>query len=182
MATTQADRPALGSLIRMRALKPKEMPSHPHLAAQQTADSPPLEAFISEILDEGHDFMTKYLPATFKVKDANKQSPPSKAPVELLSYEISAHDLPEEGRTMGQPETWFARTSIHENAAKPGTASWEEFDHGLRVDHSQHEKEYTPDVLDAHNVLDWSSELAGCDKKIGEWKEVEMSVMEVSVI
>lgn len=68
---------------------------------------------------------------------------------------------------------------IHQNAAKDGTASWEEFDSGLRADHSQHEMEYTPDVYDAHRILDWSAELEGVQRKVGTWEHVDMSVTEM---
>ncbi len=50
---------------------------------------------------------------------------------------------------------WFARQSIYETGAKNGTASWEEIDKALRVDHSQHEKDYTPDIHDTHEVINW---------------------------
>lgn len=123
--------------------------------------------------------MTGYLPKHFKVKEEHKQSPPAKASVDLLQHEISAHDLPEEGRTQGRAEFWCARSSIHENAANPGTASWQEFDRGLREDHSQHEKDYTPDVVDAHMVLDWRNELQSFGRAVGDWTDVDMYLMEM---
>lgn len=123
--------------------------------------------------------MTAYLPKHFKVKAENKHSPPSTAPVELLHHEISAHDLPEAGRTQGRGEYWVARTSVHENAAKAGTASWQEFDGGLRQDHSQHEKDYTPSVVDAHKVLSWDDQLQSLGKAVGDWTDVDMNLFEM---
>jgi len=116
------------------------------------------------------------------VKSDAKESTPSKAPVELLVHEIKKGDIPKEARPGGDVDTveaWFARTSIHENAAKDGTASWEEFDSGLRADHSQHEMDYTPGVRDAHRVLDWSSALAELQGKIGAWEDVGMYIVEM---
>lgn len=171
---------ALGSYIRMRPLKPSELPAHPTLASLQTTGGPPeLTTFLATILEEAHNFITGYLPTNFKVKGRNRPSPPSTASVELLEHEISAHDLPEDGRTMGASEVWFARESIHENKAERGTASWEEFDQGLRADHSQHEKDYTPDVLDAHKVVDWKDELAAIGREVEGWKEVDCVLMEM---
>jgi len=119
--------------------------------------------------------MTGYLPRNFKVKSSSKSSPPAAASVELLTREISAADLPK-----GNPdEAWFARTSLHENVAKEGTARWEEFDQGLRADHSQHEMEYTPDVQDAHMVLNWDGELESVERTVGGWTDVSMSVVEM---
>lgn len=164
----------------MKALKASELPPHPSLASLQTANPPPpLVDFIATVLEEAEGFMTEYLPSTFKVKAQNKPAPPSAATVELLAHEISAHDLPEEGRTLGQSENWFARTSIHENAAKAGTASWGEFDGTLRENHSQHEKDYTPDVLDAHEVLDWKHDLESLQRMVAGWSEVNMTLIEM---
>jgi len=56
-------------------------------------------------------------------------------------------------------EKWFARSSAHQDSKAKGTADFEEFDFGLRVDHSIHEKDYTPDVYDANKILDWDSEI-----------------------
>jgi len=134
-----------------------------------------------DTLEEAESFMTSYLPRTFKVKSANKQSSPSSASVELLSCDINV-DLPKEVRpagSVGNTEAWFARTSIHENAPKDGTASWEEFDGGLRASHSQHEMDYTPDVYDAHEVLDWNSELDSIKRTVGGWQDVQLSIMEM---
>lgn len=180
MAPETPKLPPLGPLIRMRPLKPAELPSHLKLASlQSSGTSPPIEQFVSAILDEGHDFLANYMPAAFKVKGQNKPSPPSTAPVELLAHEVSAHDLPEEGRTMGLGETWFARTSIHDNSAKEGTASWEEFDGGLRANHSQNERDYTPEVLDAHEILIWDEKPEGGQMRAGDWTDVDLSLMEM---
>lgn len=171
--------PALGRLIRMRELKKTELPAFPNEQAQEPP-SPPLQQFIADALDEAEDFMANYLPSNFKVKSASKPSPPSAAPVEVLSHDVSASDLSKEARSAGAgSETWFARTSVHQNAAKEGTASWGEFDAGLRADHSQHEMEYTPDVKAAHKLVDWEAELAGMDGKVGAWEDVGMSVVEM---
>ena len=124
--------------------------------------------------------MTGYLSRNFKVKSKDKGSAPAAAPVELLSHEIKSEDLPKvaSGDSTGG-ETWFARTSLHENKPIEGTASWEEFDAGLRQDHSVHEMEYTPDVQDAHKILDWESELDSIQHTVGQWQEVQVELREM---
>lgn len=166
----------------MHALKPAELPAHPDLASQQSGGTQPeLAALVANILAEAETFMTSFLPTKFKVKSNAKQSPPSTASVELLSHELNAVLPPtgdgKKGETVA--ETWFARTSVHENAAKSGTASWQEFDAGLRQDHSQREMDYTPDVHDANLVLDWATQLAAQQRAVGGWEDVQVQIREM---
>ena len=71
--------------------------------------------------------------------------------------------------------TRFARKSTHANKAEDGTATWEEFDNGLRVLHSEHEREYTPDVFDSFKVLDWDAETDALGDELGDYGDVKMS-------
>ena len=71
--------------------------------------------------------------------------------------------------------TRFARKSTHANKAEDGTATWEEFDNGLRVLHSEHERDYTPDVYDSHKVLDWDAETDALGEELGDYRDVKMS-------
>lgn len=174
----------LGPLIRLHTLSIHQLPSHPSLASSRKEGGPGIHAFASSALEEADTFMTTYLPKNFEKKGADKWSAPAKAPVTLLQRDISSGEIPKEkvaGESTGGAETehWFARESLHENKAEEGTASWEEFDHGLRVDHSQHEMDYTPDVQDAHEVMNWDSELEAHDRKVGEWEDVHASIMEM---
>lgn len=164
----------------MKALKPSELPRHRSLVSLQTANTPPRVAdFAETVLEEAELFLNVYLRSMFKEKAEKKPSPPSEAQVTLYTHEISAHDLPEEGRTMGQSETWFARRSCHRDAAEAGTASWQEFDDALRENHSQHEKDYTPDVVDAHEVLDWDDELESIQRTWAGWTKINVNLMEM---
>lgn len=177
----------LGPLIRLRALPVSQLPAHPDLASHQSHASD-IQSFVKDALQEAHTFMVSYMPTEFTTKSSNKRSEPAKAPVALLAHEIRASDLPREiGDAVqesngpgGTTENWFARVSLHDNKAEQGTASWEEFDGTLRVDHSQHEKDYTPDVLDAHEVLDFSQDLQACGRQVGDgWEDVDAKVMEM---
>ena len=76
----------------------------------------------------------------------------------------------------------FARKSTHIHKTETGTATWEEFDGGLRVQHSEHEREYTPDVFDSFKVLDWDAETDALGDELGEYKDVKMSSMSISAL
>ena len=75
----------------------------------------------------------------------------------------------------------FARKSTHVHKPETGTATWEEFDSGLRVQHSEHEREYTPDVFDSFKVLDWDAETDALGDELGEYRDVKMSSMFICV-
>lgn len=163
-----------GSLIRMRALPPTEIPAHPLLASQQASKGVPTATqFVAQALDEALDFVQAYWEKNFTLKSKSKHSAPATAAVELYAHEIQPKHLPHKAT---DAEAWFARSSIHENAAKTGTASWEEFDAGLRADHSIHEQDYTPDCIAAHQVLSWDDAQIG---GVEGWGEVHMNVMEM---
>lgn len=42
-----------------------------------------------------------------------------------------------------------------------GSASWAEFEAGLREDHAVHEMEYTPSVSGVERLLEWKGEEVG---------------------
>jgi len=152
---------SLGPIVRLRNRDHSELPSHPALPPTTENARPSISEYAAAALAEADYFMTSHLPRTFKVKSKDKRSPPSTAHVELLSHELAPTELPASAKPKGSPsaaEAWFARSSIHENAAKTGTASWEEFDRGTRANHCEREDDYTPDVLDAHLAFDWSEE------------------------
>jgi hypothetical protein len=176
----------LGSLIRLRNLKPSQLPSHPSLSSHGDTSTVSIQEFAARALAEAEVFMTNYLPKKFTVKSTDKRSPPSNSPVELLAKDISSSELPKDsGVPEGVTESWFARKSLHENKAENETASWEEFNYGLRVDHSQHEMDYTPDVVDAHEVMNWDEQLESSGRKVGgsdgseQWEDVHASIMEM---
>lgn len=162
----------LGPLVRLRSLRPTDLPRHPDLAELQGGGSiiDP-STFAEEVLTEAKVFVTGYWPKHFKVKSSSKSSPPSTAQVELLTKEISADDLPDDVTlATTTTESWFARSSIHENKRAAGTAEWSEFEGYLLDDHSKYEAEYTPDVYHAHKVLEWPTD----QLQITGWEKVEM--------
>lgn len=182
----------LGNLLRLSPLHLDELPSHPkilNLAGKGSDKKPPeLAAFIKEVLNQAIEFIDDTMPATFK--EANlKASSPSTAQVRLLSRYIPSSQIkqitwsnpnvsrqpPEDILDSG--EAWFARRSRHVNQAQEGTASFSEFDYGLRVEHSEHEREYTPDLYDSFKVLEWDIQSECGGLVIDNYSSITMNSM-----
>lgn len=188
-----------GNLIRLIPLHINEVPAHTALkktpttisnanansSQNPTGDSPGVIAFAKAVLDEGTGFADTDMPVHFSRKSV-KKPPPSKTDVEVLEHFISSNSESRSESAIprhwsGQQkldETWFARRSYHPNHSVAGSADFDEFDMGLRHDHSRHEKEYTPDVFDAYKVLDWDEEIKSAvvsESGLGEYTEVSMS-------
>jgi hypothetical protein len=167
--------PALGQLVRLRVLKPSELPRHATLAPAQdkqpqasngVPEGTSLASFITQALTEGVAFIDKTIPHTF-TKTGSKASPPSAAHVTSSKRKISSGDILNgigEGNKWGfaqawRDEFWFARRSVHTQGEEAGTAPWKEFVDGLLRNHSVHEAEYTPNVFDSRKICDWDEEL-----------------------
>ncbi|CAO1602074.1 hypothetical protein XANCAGTX0491_005708 [Xanthoria calcicola] len=136
--------------------------SEPH--TPEADGCPPILSFIKAILDDAVVFIDDTLPTTFGPHSI-KSSTPAKTRVELLQRKISAKELskvdwqgskvPRHPPDNVASEAWYARRSCHVNDRAKGTANFSEFDYGLRIDHCQHEGDYTPEVYDTFKVLDW---------------------------
>ncbi len=156
---------------------------------------PALRPFVKEVLDQAVTFMDEIFPFSFTAF-AEKTSPPSTAKVQLLKRDRNPprftkipwgiskfpRDTPHNLDSMG--EGWFARRSRHANRQEKGTACFSECDYGLRVDHCEHEGQYTPEIFDTYKVLDWrlQQESPGEDRptseedvNFGDYKDVSMS-------
>ncbi|KAL8948686.1 MAG: hypothetical protein Q9222_005154 [Ikaeria aurantiellina] len=128
---------------------------------------PNIGPFIKEILDQAVTFSDDTVQNDF-TPGSEKSSKPSSAKVQLLRHEITEDQISQidwinskvprriVDRNLETNETWFARRSRHVNRQEHGTAAFAEFDYGLRVSHSEHEGEYTPDVFDTYKVMDWA--------------------------
>jgi hypothetical protein len=149
--------------LRLKPLPLSDLPSHPLLTSHQSTTSPSLQPFILEVLAEAISFSDSIVPTQFKSKGSPKSSEPSTAKVQLLTCD----DIVQAGVKGEKTEPWFARHSVHEDAPKHGTTTFEEMVHGLMRDHSKNEMEYTPDVYDAYKVLDWTEEIARLQSERG---------------
>ena len=146
---------------------------------------PNLIPFIKAILDEATNFVDITMPRTF-FEGGLKSSSPSTAKVRLSRRTFTGTELsqvPWEKSTvprkappgiMKSSEAWFARNSTHANRDLKGTASYSEFDFALRVDHSQHEREYTPDVFDDFKVLEWDLGSTPYELVIDKYRHITM--------
>ena len=153
--------------IHLQPLKASNLPQHPDLKSKQ-GSAVDVKEFITEVLNEGQTFMTKTLEEDFQDKGTRNDAPAT-GPIKIRSYVRKPEKMPQ--------ENWFARTSEHENIAnKDGTATWEEFDGYLRVNHSDNEKTYTPSVQEARLEYSWKEELTAFQGQIGEWQEVTMEI------
>lgn len=162
---TDASKTPATRKLRLRPLKPQDLPVHPSLASLQSHRSQDvdLRTFVREVLDEAVNFSDSVVPSNFQKKGSSRSSPPSAAKVKLLSSDLM------------KGESWFARQSVHENAPLEGTASFDEFEAGLFDNHSQNEMAYTPTIYDAHHVLDWSEQIKQIQDDFGvEYEEVVM--------
>ncbi len=186
----------LGNLIRLLPLQLDELPYHPHLHDQISGsitgsealdrnELPNLTAFIQEVLDHGMEFINDTLPSTFQ-KGNLRPSPPSTAPVRHLRRDISSAELGQISwstpRIPRQPtedslkagEAWFVRKSRHANQSQEGTADFGELDYAVRRDHSEHEREATPDIFDSYKVLEW--DFANEDGlTVGDYSQIKMT-------
>ncbi|KAF7197069.1 hypothetical protein HII31_01494 [Pseudocercospora fuligena] len=156
-------------LISMRFLKLSELPSHPQLKDTESSAGPDLQAFVQALLDEGHAFISDQ-----KIwQDAGqKNASPAKAPVKIAKYSRATPGSKSE-------ETWFQRTSLHENKAEPGTATFDEFDAGLRENHSKNEQEYTPGLVEVHEVLNYKALLEEKGRTAGRWQNADLYMMQM---
>ncbi|KAI1368804.1 hypothetical protein F5Y08DRAFT_294883 [Xylaria arbuscula] len=173
----------LGPLVRRWGLPVKQLPS-------VTASPDELKAFFASILKEALPFIDSAAPKTspdakklWKSKGA-KSSSDSDAKVDVLERRISAKELQAIASKHGikadtDEETWATRLSVHEDAAKKGTASWDEFEHSFRLEHAKTEMAFTPNVIAANEAQRW--DCAGIELEEGGqlWDRFQFVVEEM---
>ncbi|KAI0523856.1 hypothetical protein F5B22DRAFT_592282 [Xylaria bambusicola] len=173
----------LGPLVRRWGLPVKQLPS-------ATAGPDELKPFFASILKEALPFIDSAAPKTssdakklWKSKGA-KSSPDSDASVDVLERRISAKELQAIASKHGikadiEEETWATRLSVHEDAAKKGTASWDEFEHSFRLEHAKTEMAFTPNVIAANEAQRW--DCAGIELEEGgqSWDRFQLVVEEM---
>ncbi|KAI1749406.1 hypothetical protein F4782DRAFT_513711 [Xylaria castorea] len=174
----------LGPLVRRWGLPVKQLPS-------ATAGVEELKPFFASILKEALPFIDGAAPKTsssdakklWKSKGA-KSSPESAAKVEVLERVISAKELQAIASKHGikskvDEETWAVRLSVHEDAAKKGTASWEEFDHSFRLEHGKTEMAFTPNVIGANEAQRWDCTGIELEEAGQSWDRFQLVVEEM---
>ncbi|KAJ5127424.1 hypothetical protein N7448_008203 [Penicillium atrosanguineum] len=126
------------------------IPSHPSLSTETSRADP--KQFVATALREAIELLHS-IPSTFKTDPKPRASPPSQAKVNLMRGWRNSDEE--------KSEFWVARQSKHVDASDKGTASWGEFEAGLRTNHAEHEMEYTPSVSGVERLLEWSGEDIG---------------------
>ncbi|KAJ5702843.1 hypothetical protein N7488_010391 [Penicillium malachiteum] len=135
--------------IRLQPYHFTSLPAHPSLP--ESDSRPQLQPFLQEALRQAIYFLIN-VPSRFKGSKQHS-SPPSEAKVQLGSWRNNS----EAGSSnkIPKPEFWVCRRSEHVDANTPGTASWEEFQAGLRSNHAENEMDYTPTVSSVEKLLEW---------------------------
>lgn len=163
------------TLLKLETLGTASLPKHEALAVVQHGGSVELVPFVTQLIAEGAKFADSTLPNEFK-RQKIQHSPRSKGgDVEVLA---GGPNVDEPAGNRGRGEYWFARRSRHtllaegSPVAERGKATWDEFVDALFVEHSIKEGEYTPNIYDAHRILDWDVDLA-CNAVDG-WADVRL--------
>ncbi|KAI0482329.1 hypothetical protein GGR56DRAFT_181467 [Xylariaceae sp. FL0804] len=173
-----SDTEQLGPLVRLWGLRAEQLPA-------PTAGADELAPFLIQILQEAVPFIDGAAPKSsatsaapsaatklWKAK-ATKKHADSAAAVEVTERTIPARALDaaaaaargghnsnnsnsnSSNNATGGGEYWCCRRSVHEDAARRGTASWDEFDRCFRLEHGETERAFTPNVLAAHEAVRW---------------------------
>ena len=130
------------------------LPSNPSLPASDAATASPASLAL-QLLSQAYTFCNTTLNG-LTVKKGLKKSSGSAASVQVLHGSVGN-------------DYWVGRRSRHGGKREAGDADWDEFEHGLRVDHSKHEMEYTPGVKDCVEICKWDI------GSINGWEKVELA-------
>ncbi|KAF2971178.1 hypothetical protein GQX73_g2386 [Xylaria multiplex] len=174
----------LGPLVRRWGLPVKQLPS-------ATAGIDELKPFVASILKEALPFIDTAAPKSpspgakklWKSK-GTKSDPDSAAKVDVLERAISCKELQAIASKHGikakiEEETWAVRLSAHEDAAKKGTASWDEFEHSFRLEHAKTEMAFTPNVIAANEAQRWDCTGIEVEEAGQSWDRFSLVVEEM---
>ncbi|KAH9902208.1 hypothetical protein F4778DRAFT_781442 [Xylariomycetidae sp. FL2044] len=181
----------LGPLVRLWGIRTAQLPA-------PTEEADELAPFLISLLQEAVPFIDSAAPKKKKKNPADgrklwkpkgsRTHADSAAPVEVSERTIPAAALRPfaagtgtgTGDSRPSGEYWACRRSVHEDAARTGTASWAEFDRCFRADHAASERAFTPNVLDAREALRWRGAAAVEAREGGRvWRDFGLAVVEM---
>ncbi|CAI7573219.1 unnamed protein product [Penicillium manginii] len=150
------------------------LPAHPSLPSRPTR--PGARQVASTALQEALELLNSDLPTWEKDPKARRSSP---AYAEIrLSRKWRKYEQTSESPSKRKPEFWVCRQSEHPDAAVAGSASWTEFEDGLRSEHAEHEMEYTPSVTGVERLLQWTEqEIGELDMNGVTFKDVDVEAI-----
>lgn len=143
-------------LIQLQPHPFTSIPAHHSFSADSSR--PGLHQYISTALHEALELL-HFIPSTFTTDPKPRPSPPSQAKVKLLRgwRKPSEPRASTKDKEKNKSEFWVCRQSEHVDETSKGTASWREFEAGLRSEHAEHEMEYTPSVSAVERLLEWAA-------------------------
>ncbi|KAJ5286815.1 hypothetical protein N7478_002501 [Penicillium angulare] len=160
-------------LLRLQPHLFASLPAHSSLTANEAR--PQLQSFAGDALHEALEFLHT-IPSTFTTDPKLRASPPSEAKVKLLRKWRDPSTNNTVDKAPGA-EFWVCRQSEHVNANTQGTASWEEFENGLRSNHAENEMDYTPSVTSVEQLMQWSrSDIGNIETQGVAFKDVDMEI------
>ena len=139
-------------LIQLQPHPFTSLPAHPLFPPEGTR--PDLQEYTRSAFHEALELLSS-VPSAFTADPKPRPSPPSKSKVKL--FRRWRKPAEQEGCSRRKPEFWVCRQSEHVDAKSTGTASWPEFEEGLRHQHAEHEMEYTPTVSGVKRLLQWDN-------------------------
>jgi hypothetical protein len=153
---------SIGPLIRLWGISTTQLPP-------PTATADDLTPLLISILQEAVPFIDGAAPRSGSAPDSrlwkhksDRSSADSAAKVEVWERTIGEGELARtraagesDKRRKAEGETWCARRSVHDDAARQGTASWDEFERCFRLEHAEAEEAFTPTVVATHEALAW---------------------------
>ncbi|TQV96856.1 hypothetical protein V2A60_000509 [Cordyceps javanica] len=155
----------LGPLVHLWGINPSQLPAENASTAELT---PLLTGLLSEALPFIHD-----VPAgqdashsSWKFRKTHTYAS-SAASVDVFEKKIAADamrrvaashkdQLSQVNAPKAGPETWFLRRSVHEDAAQPRTASWDEFVTNFKTHHAESEMAFTESIVGTTPRRHWN--------------------------
>ncbi|KAJ5166614.1 uncharacterized protein N7482_005395 [Penicillium canariense] len=164
-------------LIQLQPHPFTSIPAHPSFPTDLSR--PELHQFIHTALHEALELLHS-IPSTFVADPKLRSSPPSQAKVKLLRGWRNPSEpstKPTNPKDKTKSEFWACRQTEHVDASAEGTASWREFEDGLKSEHAEHEMEYTRSVSAVERLLEWAPQDVGEVEVDGiRFRDVNMEV------